>query len=420
MSIRWILGAIIALCSCAPAAAADAPFQFGVGVHVGQNRNPLPATERALAQTGVSTFRDEVFWHRIETKPGVLLFPDSLKDLDQLVTDAQKQGRRPLLILDYGNPLYDDGGLIRSPEGIAAYVRYVRFVVRYFRGRVDQFEIWNEWNIGSGGTQEQKLARYGSPQEYAALLRAAYTAIKVENPSAVVIGGAFAGYDYAWIDTFGRAGGFNSLDGFSIHPYVFSEGRPVPQAPAAVGVTTGLAGVERFVSMLTPEARADTPFRPAPGTPESAIKHLDDLKSRIDVLAPARNVRIYVTEAGWPTQKGAHGVSDETSAAYLQRFMLLAKARPWIAGVWWYDLFDDGDDAQNKEHRFGLLAKNGTPKPALQALADLQSVLASPSRPTVETSSDGHVTVTARRADGKPFSASWLATSEQRMQVSPQ
>ncbi len=39
--------------------------------------------------------------------------------------------------------------------------------------------------------------------------------------------------------------------------------------------------------------------------------------------------------------------------------MLLAKARPWIAGVWWYDLFDDGDDAANKEHRFGLITSNG-------------------------------------------------------------
>jgi hypothetical protein len=419
MSIRSILCALIAIWACSTAAAADAPFQFGVGVHVGQNRNALPATQKALAQAGVSTFRDEVFWHRIETKPGVLLFPDSLQDLDQLVTDAAKQGRRPLLILDYGNKLYDNGGQIRSPEGIAAYVRYVHFVVKYFRGRVDQFEVWNEWNIGSGGTQEQKSARYGSPQEYAVLLRAAYTAIKVENPSAVVIGGAFAGYDYAWIDAFGRAGGFNSLDGFSIHPYVFSEGRPVPQAPGALGVTTGLAEGRRLLSVFAREAAADTPFRPTPGTPESAIKHLDDLKSRIDVLVPGKNVQIYVTEAGWPTQKGSNGVSEETSAAYLQRFMLLAKSRPWIAGVWWYDLLDDGDDAQNKEHRFGLLAKNGTPKPAFQALIDMQSVLASPARPTVVASGDGRLTATGQRADGKPFTASWLAASDERMQVSP-
>jgi hypothetical protein len=334
------------------------------------------------------------------------------------VTDAAKQGRRPLLILDYGNKLYDDGGQIRSPEGIAAYVRYVRFVVRYFRGRVDQFEVWNEWNIGSGGTDAQKSARYGSPQEYAALLRAAYTAIKVENPSATVIGGAFAGYDYKWIDAFGHAGGFNSLDGFSIHPYVFSEGQRVPQAPTGLGVVTGLAHMQ--LAVCARDARADTPFKPSPGTPESAIKKLDDLKARIDLLAPGKNVRLYITEEGWPVHTGPHGVSDETAAAYLQRFMLLAKSRTWIAGVWWYDLFDDGDDAENKEHRFGLLAKDGTPKPAFQALVDIQSLLAAPSRPTVQTDADGRVTVTAQRADGKRASASWSAPGEQRMQVTPQ
>jgi hypothetical protein len=384
MSIRSTVYALLAAFVCVATRAADAPadFQFGVGVHVGQNRNNLAATEKALTQLGVTSFRDEVFWHRIETKPGVLTFPDNLKDLDQLVTDSAKQGRRPLLILDYGNKLYDDGGQIRSPEGVAAYVRYARFVVRYFRGRVDQFEVWNEWNIGSGGTQAQKSARYGSPQEYAVLLRAAYTAIKGENPSATVIGGAFAGYDYNWIDAFGRAGGFNSLDGFSIHPYVFSDSTR--------------------------------------GTPESAIKKLDDLKARVDLLAPGKNVRIYVTEEGWPVHEGEHGVSEETAAAYLQRFMLLAKSRPWIAGVWWYDLFDDGNDAENKEHRFGLLAKDGTPKPAFQALADVRSILAAPARPTVEVAADGRITVSAQRADGKHVAASWSASGEQRMQVVPQ
>jgi hypothetical protein len=320
-------------------------FQYGVGVHVGQNKNALAATERALAQAGVTTFRDEVFWHRIETQPGKLAFPASLEDLDRLVTDEARAGRRPLIILDYGNKFYDDGGLVHTPAGIAAYVRYVRFVVKHFRGRVDQFEIWNEWNIGSGGTQEQRAARSGSPEDYAALLRAAYPAIKAENPSATVIGGAFAGFDYSWIDAFGKAGGFEFLDGFSIHPYVFSQGKP-PR-----------------------------------GTPEAAMKHLDDLKARLDTLAKGRNVRVYVTEIGWPVNTDVLGVPEETAADYLRQFMTLAKSRPWIAGVWWYDLFDDGDDAKNKEHRFGLIARDGRARPAFQALTDMRTSLAQGANP---------------------------------------
>ncbi len=47
---------------------------------------------------------------------------------------------------------------------------------------------------------------------------------------------------------------------------------------------------------------------------------------------------------------------------------MLAKARPWIAGVWWYDLFDDGDVAANAEHRFGLIDRAGVKRPAFEAL----------------------------------------------------
>jgi hypothetical protein len=320
-----------------PAASA---FQVGVGIHVGQNKNALDATDAALKQGGFTSFRDEVFWHRLETKQGALEFPQNLRDLDELVTRASQRGVRPLLILNYGNRFYDGGGLLSSEAGIAAYSRYVRFVVKHFKGRVDQFEVWNEWNIGSGGTADQRKARYGSPQDYARVLRAAYLAVKAENADAQVIGGAFAGYDYKWIEAFGRAGGFLALDGFSAHPYVFAEGKN--------------------------------------GTPESAIRHLEELKALVDRLAPERDVRIYVTEAGWPVDTGPHGVSEQVAADYLQRFMLLARSRPWIAGVWWYDLFDDGDDAANKEHRFGLISRAGQKKPAFQALIEVRARLAQP------------------------------------------
>ena len=318
--------------------AEGASFQVGVGVHVGQNKNPLDATASALEQGRFTSFRDEVFWHRLERKKGVLEFPESLRDLDQLVTLSAQRGVRPLLILDYGNPFYDGGGQLSSPEALAAWSRYVRFVVKHFKGRVDQFEVWNEWNIGGGGTPAQRSARYGSPEDYAKVLKAAYDAVKAENASATVIGGAFAGYDYKWIEAFARAGGFGSLDGFSAHPYVFAEGKK--------------------------------------GTPDSALRHLDELKALIDRLAPGRSVPVYVTETGWPVHTGVNGVTEEQAATYLRQFMLLAKSRPWIAGVWWYDLFDDGDTATNTEHRFGLIDRGGVKRPAFQSVIEARSKVA--------------------------------------------
>ncbi len=202
-----------------------------------------------------TSFRDEVFWHRLEREEGRARVsgksagPRSARD-----ALSGQRGGRPLLILDYGNPLYDGGGQLSSAEAIAAWSRYVRFVVKHFKGRVDQFEVWNEWNIGGGGTPAQRAARYGSPEDYAKVLKAAYSAVKAENATATVIGGAFAGYDYKWIEAFARAGGFSSLDAFSAHPYVFAEGKK--------------------------------------GTPDSAIRHLDELKALIDRLAPGRNLLV--------------------------------------------------------------------------------------------------------------------------------
>jgi hypothetical protein len=331
--MRWLFAIAAFAFMAAASAQTRSTFQMGVGIHVGQNKNDLQATDTALTDGGFTSFRDEVFWHRLEVKRGVLEFPESLRDLDDLVTRASRRGIKPLLILNYGNRFYDGGGLLSSAEGIAAYSRYVRFVVKHFKGRVDQFEVWNEWNIGGGGTEAQRAARYGSPEDYARVLSAAFAAIKAENPSARVIGGSFAGYDYRWVEAFARAGGFNQLDGFSAHPYVFAEGQK--------------------------------------GTPESAIKHLEQLKKLIDGVAPGRNVQIYVTEAGWPVHAGKHGVSEDTAGTYLRELMQLAKERPWIAGVWWYDLFDDGDDGANKEHRFGLITRSGAKRPAFEAARSL-------------------------------------------------
>ena len=36
------------------------------------------------------------------------------------------------------------------------------------------------------------------------------------------------------------------------------------------------------------------------------------------------------------------------------KFMFLAKSRPFIKGIWWYDSINDGDDRTNKEHNFGF------------------------------------------------------------------
>jgi polysaccharide biosynthesis protein PslG len=370
------LAALVLLAGTVPLhhAYAASAFQVGVCIHVGHNVNPPAGTQAALQS--LTSFRDEASWNRIEQQPGILQLGDKLKDLDALIDLAVSRGQRPLVVLDYGSSFYDGGGLINSPSGIAAFTRYARFVVRHFKGRVDQFEIWNEWNIGGGVAQTPRPK--GSAASYEALLHAVYPAIKAENPSAVVVGGAVAKMDEAWIDSFGQAGGFAFVDGFSVHPYNFSEIGP----------------------------------RYARGSPERSINWLERLKATVDHFARGRTVSIYVTEIGWPTHDGPHGVPEAAAAAYAQRFYLLARSRPWIAGVWWYDLFDDGTDPGNREHHFGLLYPDGQPKAAYGALLKIAPILKSPYALAEQTGPSGEMVLSGRQADGKQVTIAWLPTDD--------
>ena len=388
--VAWAISAVL----CYGAARADGSFEIGAGVHVGQNRNSLSATRNALSNAGL-TFRDEVMWSRIEVQKGTLTYPASLNDLEQLVNDAVSRKHPPILILDYGNKFYGDGELVTSPEGIAAFCRYAAFVVKHFAGRVTDFEVWNEWNIGQG----VHPLKNQSAASYVNLLQAAYKSIKAANPNAKVLGPVMNGLDQNWIDAFGKAGGFAYLDGFSVHPYEFWYAK-APKPPSNFKAT----------ALRTVQEQAQ--FATISGTPEAAIGKLDKLKAQIDAFAPGRDLSVYVTEIGWPTNQGQFGSSEAQTAAYVQRFLSLARTRKWLAGVWWYDLFDDGGDATNKEHRYGLLHQDGSPKPAYNALLELKDVLRSPGTFTEETHTDGTVIVSGKRSDGKNVKIAWVATND--------
>lgn len=352
--LRASVLAITLICLGFPASA----FQFGACIHLALGRSDATSVTRILSDLGMTTIRDDVYWSRIERKPGELAFPDKFAELDRAVRQVRRAGGRPLLILSFGNPNYDNGSLITSDEGIAAFERYVRFVVRHFGNAVDQYEVWNEWNTGFGSNPRVK---YGDPDQYVRLLSRTFNAIREENSKAVVIGGSTAGIDMRWTEAFIKAGGLKYLDAFSVHSY-----------------TT-------FQYRLNPEV---------------AIRGLDELHEMIRAADPRTTIPIYITEMGWPTNTGARGLSEATVADYLIRFMLLARTRPWIEGVWWYDLIDDGDDPTKMEHRFGLVRSDLRPKPASLAAQRVARLLSSPTPPSSFRLSDGSYAVRGHDSSG--------------------
>jgi polysaccharide biosynthesis protein PslG len=319
MKLRWLV--LICGFGWAPFAAA---FQFGVCVHLAMAKSDSATVTRLIEHGGFNSIRDDAFWSGVERTQGMLEYPARYAESRRAMRTLRERGHQPIVILAYGNRFYDGGGFPVSAQGIAAYARYARFVVDTTRDSVGQFEVWNEWNSGFGSKPK---IRSGSAADYVDLLAPAAAAIRAANPDARVIGGVTAGVDLAWIRELIAAGGLRHLDAISVHSYTLFRHRV---------------------------------------NPEGAINSLDKLHALLKNSEPQREIPVYVTEMGWPTNQGTHGVSERDAAKYLVRFMVLARSRPWIEGVWWYDLIDDGTSISNPQHRFGLVRSDVTPKPAFE------------------------------------------------------
>jgi len=344
-------------------------FQFGIGAPL-QNGGNETRSVQAMHDAGLNTLRAEVSWSSVQgdDKSGNAGFTVSpkLQSVDKLVDAARAAGIRPLIILAYGSRAYPAEALYGgSEEGRQAFAQYADFLVRHFGDRVDQYEVWNEWNAGLGAGKSPRPK--GDPAIYVQLLKEAQAAIKKANPKATVVGGSVAGMDMPWIDGFLKAGGAQYMDAFSVHPYMLFSPRP---------------------------------------TPERAMGGLDTVIGKLAEAAPGRQIPIFITEMGWPTNNGKFGVSEDLAADYLSRFVLLARSRPAIGGIWWYSLVDDGDNDTEKEHRFGVLRRDYSPKPAYKQIADLSPIVTRGSDFRWTTLPDSTLAVTAR-LDGGDWLMAW-------------
>jgi len=309
------------------------PSIYGVQTHFAQSKGAPAIHLPLIREANISSIRDEVYWSQVETQKGVYVIPEHIiKALDLAISN----GIKPLIILDYGNKYYDGGGMPISEEAQAAFVRYVAFVASYFKGKVHHYEVWNEWNIGAGNIIPKPPFK-GDPADYVRLLAKTTAALKRIDPSVVVLGGAVAGWDGSWVEDILKNGAIRHLDGLSIHPYSYNSGWE--------------------------------------GRPEKLINWLDKLEEITKKYSNGREIPLYLTEIGWPNHTADIGTQPEVAANYLSRLFLLAAARPFIRGIWWYDFQDDGTELHNAEHNFGLITIDGSPKPAWFMMRDLLAVV---------------------------------------------
>jgi hypothetical protein len=146
---------------------------------------------------------DPINWHWVEKQKGVLKIDP---ETDAAVTELASHGVNIVMSLNFGNRLYsgpagravpqlwewnyDMPAPPTTPEALAAWTRYVEFMVKHFRGRVKHFEVWNEWNISC------YWGANPSVEHYLAVARAAIPVIRKQAPEAKIMMGSWAGFPH--------------------------------------------------------------------------------------------------------------------------------------------------------------------------------------------------------------------------------
>ena len=114
-----------------------------------------------LAPLGIQTIRLQAGWAKCEREKG----RHDFSWLDQIIDYARAQGLNILLETGYGNPIYEGGGgfdlaggFPTSPEALAAWDAWVDALSRHFAGRVRDWAMWNEPDIGEPKKTPEQIA----------------------------------------------------------------------------------------------------------------------------------------------------------------------------------------------------------------------------------------------------------------------
>lgn len=301
-----------------PAPFAGAPGLEGLGVNIHFTR--YDAALDALAGSGMSWLRMDLGWEGIEKSKGAY----GWSAYDALAESAAKRGLKLHLILDYGNALYG-AGPPATAEAVAAFKAFASAAAAHFKGKAERFEVWNEPNI----------AQFWNPVDakaYAAACAAAIAGVHQGNPDALVSTGGVSEIDFPFVRQALAAGAGVGADAIGVHPYRGE--RPETLADQVLLLRA-------IVKEAYPGAGSVPP--------------------------------LWDTEWGYTSAQFGAGRTAEARALH-GRYTVRRILASWAAGfpfVINYDLLDDGPDALEREHNFGLLASDLSDKPAMTAVRTL-------------------------------------------------
>lgn len=356
------------LTSATAAAAAEPGLTYyGANLHTlwSSNTSANVQTElHLLESTRATSGRLDVAWSSLQVN-GRGTISSSYRDrIDAVVAGAHARGISLVLTL-HETPCwassapaelklgcegaYWDRGVTRyPPSSYADFAWAASWIAERYAGRIAALELWNEPNYDVGHTN---LTTADKPGVYTAMVKAAYPAVKAVAPGLPVLAGATAFADDVFLKGLYANGIRGFYDGISVHPYNEWRAPGAAHDPAwyKYDFVLGLEAIRRAMT------------------------------------AAGDSSPVWVTEVGWTNcTVGASRwcVSAEQQAAYSAAVVSLTAERfPWVKALILYNLRDKGTDISYTEDNFGLVRRDYTPKPALQAVTSAFTRLRTASQP---------------------------------------
>jgi len=366
-----LLGGLLGASLQSAAQTTEEPFVVGVCAHELHRGDPSGRAYAMMRDAGITSVRTDAHWAYVERQPNQLKIEPSWH---RYLKETARHGLSTQFILGYYGNQHHGGEKPRTEPVRAAFNRYVNHLSEAFKGQVAYYEIWNEWDV-----EDPRDPRF--TQDYARLIADAAGIVRQRDPAAKVLAGAVTtqGIESGFALRLLENGLMQSVDGLSLHPYVHCRG-----------------------------------WRR--NTPEAWIDWMAEVDKEL-TRAAGRPVPLYLTEMAWPSHQGACGIDENLQAAYLARAFFLARTLPSIRGMWWYDFRNDGTDRTEREHNFGLVRQDFTPKPAYRVLTAVSDIVANYRFIGRDENSDGDV-VALRFARGEDeLLVAWSAGKPRNLEL---
>ncbi len=320
------------------------------GMSVGGDFQYLSAAEQnsrldTIKNLGAQWVRVDLKWTEIQNG-GPTSFDWSRHDAT--VATATSRGLKVLLI-PLGAPTWARQpscaslGDTCTPADASSFATFTTQAAKHYASLgVHTWEIWNEPNNTVFWKPKPNAVQYTQ------FLKAGYTAIKSQDPTATILAGSTApeADDGANIDprtfmqTIYAQGGKNYFDAYAHHPYCYAGAFDCPNTVAAW----------------------------------SAWSQMNDTSLSLRSIMAANgdsDKKIWLTEFGAPT--GGNDGSAVTEAKQAQMATDAyndARSLPWVGPIFWYSLVDRGTST-DREDWFGLIRADSSHKPAYDTYKSL-------------------------------------------------